>query len=408
MRALVLSSTFPNPKQPTLGVFIRERLRRVAHRADLRVVAPIPWFPMNRLLRGARAVGIPAVEQQHGLQVYHPRFLCVPGHLKWLDGVLYGLSLIPFLLRLRREFPFDLIDAHFAYPDGVAGVLLGRVLRRPVVITLRGSIVRLATYPSHRPQLRWALERADRIMAVSQSLADVAGGLGIPQARIRVVPNGVDTVAFRPGDQPAARRACGLPLERRVILTVGGIYADKGQHLVLEALPALLRRHPDLLYVMVGDFRRDAYRDRLEAIIERGALGDRVRLAGLRPHQELPAWYQAADIFCLPTRSEGWANVLLEALACGVPVVATRVGGNPEIIRDERCGLLVPFGDATALGEALGVALETRWDRQAMVTHAATHTWEGAAEQVLEEFTAARAASPAPAPLAGAAGRRAR
>ena len=131
MRVLVLSSVFPNFKQPTLGVFVRERMKRVAKECDVVVVAPVPWFPFTSFLR-RQWTGIPPVEEQEGLRVLHPRFLSVPGVLKWLDGVLYAVSLLLFLLRLRKRFAFDLIDAHFAYPDGMAAVLLGRVFRCPV------------------------------------------------------------------------------------------------------------------------------------------------------------------------------------------------------------------------------------------------------------------------------------
>jgi teichuronic acid biosynthesis glycosyltransferase TuaC len=394
VRALVLSSTFPNANQPTLGVFIRERMRALAGRCERRVVAPVPWFPANGFIRGANVVGLPAVEDGGGFPVYHPSFLSVPRYLKCLDGLLYATSLAPFLVRLRRQFPFDLIDAHFAYPDGVAAVLLGRLLRRPVVITLRGSIVRLQRYRLHRPQIRRALEGAAGIIAVSQSLKDVAVGLGISPERIKVIPNGVDLGKFHPVPRAAARETCGLPADRPVILTVGGIYEGKGQHLVIEALAGLSARYPNALYVMVGGDRRDGYPERLRELAARSGLADRLRFVGSQPHTALAPWYSAADVFCLATQSEGWANVLLEALACGTPVVATRVGGNAEIVREERDGLLVPFGDVPALARGLERALTSRWDPAALIAHAAGHTWQAAANGVMDEFARVAAGVP--------------
>ncbi len=389
MRALVLSSTFPNANQPTLGVFVRERMTALARHCELRVVAPVPWFPANGLIRGARVVGVPPVEDGGAFPVYHPRFLSIPRYLKCLDGMLYAASLAPFLARLRREFDFDLIDAHFAYPDGLAAVLLGQLLRRPVVVTLRGSIVRLRHYPLHRPQIRWALGRATRVIAVSQSLKDVARGLGVNAQHISVIPNGVDLAKFYPKNRNAAREVCGLPRDRPIILTVGGIYEGKGQHHVVETLATLSTGHPDAIYVIVGEDRRDGYAERLRSLIARSGLGERVRFAGPQPHDALSDWYSAADDFCLATQSEGWANVLLEALACGTPVVATKVGGNPEIVPDDRYGLLVPHGDVPALSDALERAIESRWDRAALAAYAATHTWEAAASRVVREFEAA-------------------
>ena len=394
MRAVVLSSTFPNANQPTLGIFVRERMTALARHCELRVVAPIPWFPANGLIRGSRYVGLAPVEAGGPFPVYHPRVLSIPRYLKCVDGMLYAASLARFLVRLRRDFPFDLIDAHFAYPDGLAAVLLGRLLRRPVVVTLRGSIVRLQHYRLHRPQIRWALDHAARVIAVSQSLKDVATDLGVGARHISVIPNGVDLAKFRPKVRSAAREACGLPLDRPIILTVGGIYEGKGQHHVVEALARLSARRPDAVYVMVGEDRRDGYVEGLRERVARAGLGERVCFAGRKPHDALADWYSAADVFCLATQSEGWANVLLEALACGTPVVATRVGGNPEIVPDDRYGLLVRHGDVRALAIALDRAIESRWDRTELVAHAATHTWETAASRASGEFERVLGAAP--------------
>jgi glycosyltransferase involved in cell wall biosynthesis len=186
-----------------------------------------------------------------------------------------------------------------------------------------------------------------------------------------------------------ARRRCGIPTDRRVVVTVAAVYTEKGQHLVAQALGPLTRQHPGLLYVVVGQARTGADMARLRNAIAAAGLEDRVLLAGPQPHEELPWWFSAADVSCLATQSEGWANVLLESLACGVPVVATRVGGNPEIITDERLGFLVPYGDVPALGEALGRAMLTAWDRAVLVTHARQHSWERAALDVVAEFSEA-------------------
>ncbi len=361
-------------------------MKRVAQGCEVVVVAPRPWFPFDRAVR-PQWRDIPAFEEQDGLRVYHPRVLSVPGTLKFLDGVLYAMSLLRFLSRLRRDFRFDLIDVHFAYPDGLAGVILGRAFRCPVMVTLRGSIVRLSTYPLHRPQLRFALGGAARVIAVSQSLKEVAVGLGIPSEKVRVVANGVDTTRFYPRDRDEARRHLGLPTDRTILLSVGGLNEGKGHHRVVEVLPNLLREHPDLLFVIVGGERpADTVRPLLNRLVQREGLARHVLLAGERPHEEIPFWLASADLLCLATRSEGWANVLLEASACGRPAVTTRVGGNAEVLPDDRFGLLVPPNDDRALEEALRVALRRKWDGAAMVAHARAHSWDQAASAVLEEF----------------------
>jgi glycosyltransferase involved in cell wall biosynthesis len=333
----------------------------------------------------------------------HPRFFCIPRYFKWLDGVLYAVCLVPFLRRLRRSFPFDIIDAHFAYPDGLAATIIGKIFRRPVVITLRGSIVRLATYPLHRPQIRRALRAAKRVLAVSESLKQTAVALGVPAEKIRVIPNGVDTGRFFPMDRAEARRVLDLPKDGRILLSVGGLNEGKGHHRIVAMLPSLLRRHPDLLHVIVGGGRRaDSLRPVLERLVRDLGLQDHVLLAGERPHEQIPLWMGAADVFCLATRSEGWANVLLEALACGRPVVSTRVGGNGEIVTHPGLGALVPAGDDTALAEALDAALERPWAPEVLAGHARRHSWEQATRDVLDELRRAAgdgSARPAPADL---------
>jgi glycosyltransferase involved in cell wall biosynthesis len=313
--------------------------------------------------------------------------LSVPGTLKSLDGLLYATSLLRFLSRLRRRFQFDLIDAHFAYPDGLAAVLLGRVFRCPVVITLRGSIVRLSTYSLHRPQLRFALRKAARVIAVSQSLKEAAIRLGIDPEKIRVIPNGVDTTRFYPRNREAARRQLRLPADRTILLSIGGLNEGKGHHRVVGLLPRLISAYPDLLFVIVGGERpSDTVRPLINRLIERRGLADHVHLVGERPHEEIPIWLASADLLCLATRSEGWANVLLEATACARPVVTTHVGGNPEVLPDESLGILVPPDDDHALEEAIRRALRSEWDTKAMVAHAAAYSWDRAAAAVLDEF----------------------
>lgn len=389
MRILVLSSVFPNPKQPTFGTFVHARAARMAARHETVVVAPIPWFPLNRLFRGASRCGIPRLESQGSLTVHHPKILSVPGVLKVLDGVFYFLSVLPTIARIRRRFPFDVIDAHFAYPDGLAAWLLGKVFRCPVTVTLRGTIVPLSRYRLRRIQIRWVLAGVNRIFSVSDSLKAVAVGLGIPADRIRVIPNGVDTAQFGPASGAEARRALGLPADRRILLSVGTLSPRKGHQRVLEVLPRLLATHPDLLYVVLGGPGVEGDTGPLlEQLIARHGLRDHVRLLGALPHEEVPRWLAAADLFCLATSNEGRANVILEALACGVPVVTTDVGGSHEVIVDGRDGLLVAPGDPAALTAALLRALATAWDHEAIARHAAGRTWEQTVDELSEELGA--------------------
>ncbi len=396
MRVLVLSSVFPTPMRPTFGVFVRERVRHVAAHCEVVVVAPVPWFPFNRWVRGRERAVSPVVEDQEGITVYHPRFLCLPGFGKCLDGIFYFLSLLPFIAWLKRRFAFDVIDAHFTYPDGLAGALLGKVFGRPAVITLRGSHdVRHASYALRRRQIRFALHASARLISVSESLRQFVASLSIHPSKVRVIPNGVDGSRFFLSDRGAAREKLGLPCDRVILLSVGSLIEVKGHHLVLEILPSLVARRPDLLYVAIGGGARgDDYPRIIEGLVRSHGLEGHVRIVPPRPHDEIALWMAAADLFCLATRWEGWSNALMEALACGLPVVTTRVGGNAEFVRNGKDGLLVPFWDGRAFGDAILRALEVQWDRKAISERACANGWERTAEQVLQEFRAALATEP--------------
>jgi glycosyltransferase involved in cell wall biosynthesis len=392
MRVLVLSSVYPTAAMPLRGLFVHERTRHLATFCHVRAVAPIPWFPGNQWLRGANRSSAVRMEQPDALQVFHPRFLSVPRYAKSADGLLYFLSLLPFVARLRRTFPFDLIDAHFAYPDGFAGMLFARVFRVPVAVTLRGTEVPISRFRLRRGQIRYTLRHADRVLAVSDSLARLAAELGAPMDRIRVIPNGIDRGRFQPGPRPEARRRLGLPPDRPIIVSVGALAERKGHHRVLRAMQALVGDRPDLLLAIVGGGGSEGdVGPSLRRLTADLGLERHVLFAGPQPHERIPTWLQAANLFCLATANEGRPNVVLEALACGLPVVTTDVGGVAEIVRPGLDGLLVPLDDASALAKALGAALDHSWDSESMSARNSGRSWGRAAEEVYMELSTMRA-----------------
>ena len=411
-RIVVFTTLFPNAGQPSAGLFIRERMFRVAKVLPLTVVAPVPWFPFQGLLRRWRPhfrPEAPRHEVQDGIEVRHPRFLSVPGAFKWLDGVLMALGCLPTMLRLKRDFGFNVIDAHFAYPDGDAGTLLGKWLRVPVTITLRGTEVPLARDPLRRRRMTKALGRASRIFSVSASLKRHAESLGAASERILVVGNGVDMAKFHRLPQQAARSRLGLPDGAPVLVSVGALVERKGFHRVMECLPALRQRFPGLRYLVVGGASPEG--DWSAVLRQRAAelgLQDCVMFLGAVAPDELKAVLSAADVFVLATRNEGWANVFLEAMACGLPVVTTDVGGNAEVVCRSDLGIVVPFGDQPALCDALESALGKAWDRDVIIAYARANSWDGRIAILVKEFE--RLARFAPAPRAqleaGEGGRR--
>jgi glycosyltransferase involved in cell wall biosynthesis len=387
---VVLSSLFPSSVQPGAGLFIRERMFRVGAKLPLAVVAPTPWFPLQSPLRlwhpGFRP-GAPRQEHQSGFDVWFPRFLSVPGAFKGLDGFLMALGALPRLWRLKRAGRLDLIDAHFGYPDGYAATLLGRWLSVPVTITLRGTEQRHARDTTLAARLKLALQRATQVIAVSQSLRQVALGLGIVADKVCVVGNGVDLKRFSPLPRSMARRALGLPADGPVLVSVGGLVERKGFHRVIELLPALRLRFPGLIYLVVGGPgpEGDMGAELRRQVAELG-LNDAVRFLGALPPERIREPLSAADVFVLATRNEGWANVFLEAMACGLPVVTTDVGGNAEVVCRPEVGAVVPFGDADRLRIALEQALCTNWDVKAIRRYAEDNTWDRRVEELVELF----------------------
>jgi teichuronic acid biosynthesis glycosyltransferase TuaC len=386
---VVFSSLFPSAVRPGAGLFIRERMFRVAAHRPLAVVSPQPWFPgqsLIRLLRPGYRPQAPALEIQQGIRVYHPRFLSVPGLLRQFDGWSMALASARVLRRLKRQGA-RLIDAHFAYPDGEAATRLGRWLDLPVTITLRGTEVPHSNNPALRPRLARALQAATRVFCVSDSLRRLAVELGAAAETTEVVGNGVDTGRFYPVERTAARRKVGLPVDATVLVSVGALVERKGMQRVIDCLPTLLQRHPDLHYLIVGGGSPEGdMRAELDAQVARLGLDERVHFLGALPPDELKWALSAADIFVLATRNEGWANVFLEAMACGLPVITTDVGGNAEVVCRAELGSVVPFGDAAALQQALDDALGKNWDRGAILQYAQANQWDKRVAQLLRAY----------------------
>lgn len=388
-RLLVLSSLFPSPTQPGAGLFIRERMFRVGRHLPIVIVAPQPWFPFQSLIRWFRPhfrPMAPRFENQSGFDIYRPWFLCFPGVLKQLDGLLMALCSWPTVRRLVKQHRLNAIDAHFGFPDGRAATLLGRWLGLPVMITLRGKEERQAR-TSLRIPLANAIRAADRLVCVSEALRQCAIAAGAPPDKVAVIGNGVDITKFHRIAQ--TRRDLGIPQDAQVLITVGALIERKGFHRVIACLPSLLGEFPNLRYLVVGGGGPDGdMSSSLKRQVASLGLADRVHFLGPLAPERLKAAYSAADLFVLATSYEGWANVFLEAMACGLPVVTTLVGGNAEVVASSHLGELIEFGDETALAEAIRRALRKPWDRDAIVSYARSNGWDERIRALLGELEA--------------------
>ena len=400
-RLVVFSSLFPNSAQPQAGLFIRERMFRVGRHLPLTVVSPRPWFPGQALLRRLRPGYRPLParqERQDGIAVHFPRFPALPGLFRQFDGIMMALACLPLLWRLKRQ-GYNLIDAHFAYPDGYAATLLGRWLNLPTSITLRGTEVPHSRNPALRARVAAALARASRVFSVSDSLRQLAMQLGMSADKGRVIGNGIDLARFQPVSRAEARRRFGLPDNAKVLVSVGALVERKGFHRVIECLPELLREQPNLHYLIVGGANPEGdMLPELRSQVAAAGLADRVHFLGALPPDELKWPLSAANVFVLATRNEGWANVFLEAMACGLPVVATDVGGNREVVCRPELGMIVPFGDPAALTAALRDALSRAWPTQALLAYAAENAWDVRVNILLAEFAALHADIAPPPP----------
>lgn len=387
-KLLVFSTLFPSDMRPTAGVFIRERMFKVGRHIPVVVVSPVPWFPLQGLIRYWKPHFRPQpklYEEQQGVRVYFPRFLSIPGLLKSYDGLFMALGSLPTLLKLRKEF--NIIDAHFAYPDGYAATLLGKWLKTPMTITLRGTEVPLSKMPGRKARILTALKNATRIFSVSDSLKQHVVSLGADGDKIRVIGNGVDLAKFYPLDKMFARAELKIPVEAKVLISVGGLVDRKGFHRVIDVLPALVANYPELIYLIVGGESAEGnIKERLENQVKTLKLEKNVRFLGAYPSENLKIPLSAADLFVLATANEGWANVFLEAMGCGLPVITTDVGGNSEVVNSPVLGTIVPFGQADALLTALSDGLEKNWDSSSIIQYARKNTWDSRVEILLDEF----------------------
>jgi glycosyltransferase involved in cell wall biosynthesis len=290
-------------------------------------------------------------------------------------------------MRLKKRFEFDLIDSHFAYPDGYAAGLLGKWLKVPVSITLRGTEVPHSKKWIRRRLMLKALQRADRVFAVSDSLKQHVVSLGAEAGKIRVIGNGVDTQKFSPTSKTEARKQLGLVADDKVLISVGALVERKGFHRVIELLPGLLTEFPNLKYLVVGGPSPEGdWSNRLRQQVAELNLEKVVLFQGAMPSEQLKIPFSAADIFVLATSNEGWANVFLEAMACGLPVITTDVGGNKEVVCSEELGAIVPYGNGELLQEAIKSALGREWNREEILVYAADNSWDSRVETLEQEF----------------------
>jgi glycosyltransferase involved in cell wall biosynthesis len=380
MKILTFSTLFPNSAKPGHGIFVETRLRHLvaSGRVESRVVAPVPWFPSSHPRFGAWATwaSVPRREQRFGIEVAHPRYPVLPKIGMNVAPALLAASSRAAIGRLLDEgFDFDVIDAHYFYPDGVAAVMLGRYFNKPVTITARGSdITLLPNYRLPRRMIRWAASGADHVITVCNALREEVIALGVAPERVSSLRNGVDLALFRPAERPTIQ-------EPFTLLAVGHLVPVKGQERIIGALPLL----PDVRLRIAGD---GPDRDKLVRLAQELGVGERVTFLGAVRQPELVQHYNRADALVLASSREGWANVLLESMACGTPVVASRVYGTPEVVAAPEAGVLMEELSARGVAEAVKALRANYPDRAATRSYAERFSWDDTTAGQLAIFEA--------------------
>ncbi len=353
------------------------------------VVSPMPY--VARCLVSIKKKwklykNIPLKANLEGREIYYPRYLALPrNYLFGFSGEFIYWGIKKIILDIYKNFKFDLLHAYTIMPDGYAAYKLSKYFAKPCICTVEGSDINL--YPEKSPWIKKktisALLNMDRLVAASNSLKLKMNTLAGRQLDVEVIPNGVDIAKFKVLGRDEARRKLNLDLNKRILVFVGNLIREKGIDSLLDAL-RIIKEEKGILTIILGEGPLKRYLQKRSPEVALGQ--NKIMLKGQVPHDEIPLWMNAADLLILPSLSEGWPTVISEALACGLPVIASAVGGIPEAIKDEHYGILVPPSNPAALSQAIIVGLKRDWDRQALFAYAKDNSWQQCATRYMEIY----------------------
>ncbi len=393
MRVLEVCQEFPNRYYPQLGTFIKQSIDSIANqKVDITVVSPKPLvlpfsaFPYHNFSK------LPRIEHTEKYDLHYPRYVyAVPKKYFYpITGISYAHFVSRYAIKNIKPKP-DLIHAHFSYPDGFGMIELAKKWNIPLVISALGTIERKVAYEGSYTsrQIIKAMNFADKVLSVSEDLKLHIVNLGINENNVIVVPNGVDTEKFKPAGKENARKLLNLPLDKNIILFVGALRSIKGVDYLIEAAKNFVDSNTELY--LVG--RDDGLKKSLKKMAQDFKITDFIKFIGPVNHEDIPLWVSASDILVLPSLSEGRPNVVLEALACEVPVVATDVGGIPELIINGETGYLVPAKNPLELSEKVNKLLGDENQREKMGKFGRKSiiqrglTWEAHAKKTVDIYS---------------------
>lgn len=340
MNVLVVSSIYPRLGDQNWGIFIKRRVNEMSEFCNQTIIVCLSLYhPSWRIIREPKKINL------HSLRyVKFPKTV-----LHFTEGFFLLMSLL--FKVLFSGLKFDVIHADFAYPTGFAAVLVSKILKKPVVVMAHGSDINILTKRGVilRKMISWTVRNSNYVIAVSTKLRDKMIKLGAYPERISVIPCGVDFSKFKPEDKKKCRKKLSLPLNGNILLFVGNLYPVKGLTYLLDSLSEVLKKNNDFTLFLVGE---GFLKNKLIKKAERLGIKEHVHFAGRQPPSEIPLWMNACDVFILPSKSEGTPLVVLEAIACGKPIIATGVGGIPEFV-SEKNGILVEPKNVAQLRDAI-------------------------------------------------------
>jgi len=359
MKILIFSVLFPNSVQNTYGMFVSERVRFLKNHCEIKVVAPVPFFPnISIFKKWTKYSLIPKFEVIDGVEVYHPRFLLFPKNIfrKYLGFLMY-LGTRSLIKKIKQDFSFNIIHAHFAVPSGVAVLNLSRDFNVPYIITEHFSKLHedFTVNSTIKKILINTYNKSSLIIAVSKKIEDDLIEAGIKKEKIKIISNGVDCNRF-----PLASPEKDMNPVR--LLSIGGLIERKGFIFLIKAIKILKDSELIVNLVIIGEGK---HRNELESLINQLDLNEEVILEGNVPHSNLKKYFQKTHIFVLPSLFESFSVVTIEALSCGIPVVVTKCGG-PEYFVTEDNGLVIQKGDENILANNIEILINDyqKYDHQ--------------------------------------------
>lgn len=366
-KILVITDQFPNSVQPVRGIFTLQWLMNLSKICDIKAIIPLSWIDFKIKSKHKRLKEkLPLDENYSGIEVLRPLYFYTPKFARSFYGFFYFSSILPLALKIKKSFRYEAIYAVTAYPDGFAAVLLGWLTGTPVIVHAIGTDINVYTQSFLRRKLiLWSLKKCFKIISVSEALKKRMIEIGVPSEKIDVIYNGVDRSVF------SLKKNCtDLTYQQKLILYVGNLKKEKGLSELIEAYRSV--KNDKLSLVIIGD---GLYKKELLRQIEKYDL-KQVKLMGSQPPSVVADWMNRATVLCLPSYNEGVPNVVLESIACGLPVVATDVGGIPEIIVSEEYGLMLKRRDSRQLAERLTEALNKKWDKKKIAEYSKKFSWE--------------------------------